>query len=230
MMKISTFPLLAGSLLLLTGCDIEYGTLPEHYYDFRHDAHQWQPGFSDYPRDNADIYQLESGMRDLPTGFSGKGLYLAGMNRSDDLFMYIKKQITGLQPSTRYQLSVSVRFLTNAGADCMGVGGAPGESVYLKFGYAATEPKQAGYYLNADKGNQSQDGTQARVIGNVAAPGISCDGQNFASKTVSGGGNTPLQFTSNADGTIWVFIGTDSGYEGLTRLYYQELELRIGPR
>jgi hypothetical protein len=230
MMKISALPLLAGSVLLLIGCDIEYGTLPEHYYDFRHGNQQWQAGFSDYPSDNADIYQLESGMRDLPTGFSGKGFYLAGMNRSDDLFMYIKKQITGLQPSTRYQLSVSVRFLTNAGADCVGIGGAPGEAVYLKFGYATTEPKQAGYYLNADKGNQSQDGSQARVIGNIAASGINCDGQQFASKTVSGSGNTPLQFTSNADGSIWVFIGTDSGFEGLTRLYYQELELRILPR
>ncbi|MGP9800029.1 hypothetical protein [Rheinheimera sp. NSM] len=226
-MKISTLPLLAGSLLLLSGCDIEYGTLPAHYYDFRDGAQQWQPGFSDYPSDNADIFELESGIRTLPTGFSGTGFYLAGMNRSDDLFMYIKRQITGLEPSSRYQLSVSVRFLTDAGADCVGVGGAPGESVYLKFGYAATEPKQAGYYLNADKGNQSQDGSQGRVIGNIAAADIGCDGQKFAGKTVTGGGKTPLQFTSNADGTIWVFIGTDSGFEGLTRLYYQELDLRI---
>lgn len=226
-MKISALPLLAGSLLLLSGCDIEYGTLPAHYYDFRDGAQQWQPGFSDYPSDNADIYELESGIRALPTGFSGTGFYLAGMNRSDDLFMYIKKQITGLEPSTRYQLSVSVRFLTDAGANCVGIGGAPGESVYLKFGYAATEPKQAGYYLNADKGNQSQDGTQGRVIGNIAAADLECDGEKFASKTVTDSGTTPLHFTSNADGTIWIFIGTDSGFEGLTRLYYQELDLRI---
>ncbi|MDP2714800.1 hypothetical protein [Rheinheimera sp.] len=227
MMNISALPLLAGSLLLLSGCDIEYGTLPAHYYDFRDGAQQWQPGFSDYPVDNADIFELESGIRPLPTGFSGTGFYLAGMNRSDDLFMYIKKQITGLEPSTRYQLSVSVRFLTDAGTDCVGIGGAPGESVYLKFGYAAAEPKQAGYYLNADKGNQSQDGTQGRVIGNIAAADIGCDGQKFASKAVTDSSATPLHFTSNADGTIWVFIGTDSGYEGLTRLYYQELDLRI---
>lgn len=227
MMKISAVPLLISSLLLQTSCDIEYGLVPQHYYDFRQGAQQWQAGFSDYPSDNADIYQLQSGIRTLPSGFEGQGFYLAGINRSDDLFMYIKKQITGLQPSTRYQLSVSLRFLTDAGANCVGTGGAPGESVYLKFGYDATEPKQAGYYLNTDKGNQSQDGTQARVIGTIAAPEIGCDGQNFASKTLTGSGNTPLQFTSNADGSIWVFIGTDSGFEGLTRLYYQELELRF---
>ncbi|MFT7397561.1 MAG: hypothetical protein ACI832_000794, partial [Rheinheimera aquimaris] len=147
----------------------------------------------------------------------------------DDLFMYIKRKITGLEPATRYQLSVSVRFLTDAASDCMGVGGAPGESVYLKFGYASQEPQQSGYYLNVDKGNQSQDGSNARVIGNIASGEISCDSDKFASKIVSGSGNTPLQFTSNADGSIWVFLGTDSGFEGLTRLYYRELELRFTP-
>lgn len=228
-MKILSLPLLAVSLLLLTGCEIDTVPPSEHYYNFNQGNQQWQAGFADYPDDNADIYQLTSGIRDLPAGFSGKGFYLAGMNRSDDLFMYIKRQITGLEPSSRYQLSVAVRFLTDAGADCFGIGGAPGESVYLKFGYAEQEPKQAGYYLNVDKGNQSQDGSRGRVIGNIAAADIGCDGQKFAGKTVTGSGNTPLRFTSNADGTIWVFIGTDSGFEGLTRLYYQELELRITP-
>ena len=226
-MKNNVLPIIAISLLLLNGCDIEYRTPSEHYYDFHQGTQQWQAGFSDYPSDNADIYQLDSGLRDLPAGFAGKGFYLAGMNRSDDLFMYIKKQISGLQPSTRYQLSVAVKFLTDAGANCVGIGGAPGEAVYVKFGYAEQQPQQENYYLNIDKGNQSQDGSNARVIGNIAATALSCDGQRFASKTLTGAGNTPLQLTSSPDGTIWVFIGTDSGFEGLTRLYYQQLELRF---
>lgn len=228
-MKPHLLPLLACSWLLAS-CEIDTVNRSAHYYDFNQGNQQWQAGFSDYPSDNADIYQLDSGIRNLPTGFAGKGFYLAGMNRSDDLFMYIKRKITGLEPSSRYQLSVSVRFLTNAGKNCMGVGGAPGESVYLKFGYAEQEPMQAGYYLNVDKGNQSQDGTHARVFGNIAAADADCNGGKFAGKIVTGAGDTPLQFTSNADGTVWVFIGTDSGFEGLTRLYYQELELRITPR
>ncbi len=228
-MRVTSLSMLAGSLLMLTGCEIDTVNPSEHYYNFNQGSQQWQAGFSDYPSDNAAIYQLASGIRDLPTGFSGKGFYLAGMNRSDDLFMFIKRKITGLQPSTRYQLSISVRFLTDAGANCVGIGGAPGESVFLKFGYAEQEPKQDGYYLNVDKGNQSQDGSHGRVIGNIAATGLSCEANSFASKTVTGSGKTPLRFTSNADGTAWVFIGTDSGFEGLTRLYYQEVQLGITP-
>ncbi len=226
-MKISALPLLTSSLLLLSGCNSDNDALAGQYYDFNQGAQQWQAGFSDYSTANADIYELDSGIRDLPPGFSGKGFYLTGINRSDDLFMYIKRQVTGLEPATRYQLSVAVRFLTNAGANCVGVGGAPGESVYVKFGYAGQEPQQEDYYLNVDKGNQSQDGSHGRVIGNIAAAGLSCNGQNFASKTLTGSGNTPLQLTTNADGSIWVFLGTDSGFEGLTRLYYQQLELRF---
>ena len=228
-MKLPALALLTSSVFWLSGCEIDTGTSPAHYYDFNQGNQQWQAGFSDYPSDNASIYQLESGMRNLPTGYTGQGFYIQGMNHSDDLFMYIKRKITGLEPATRYQLSVSVRFLTDAAANCAGAGGAPGESVYLKFGYASEEPRQAGYYLNVDKGNQSQDGSNARVLDHVASSELSCNGNNFANKIVSGSGSTPLQFTSNADGSIWVFLGTDSGFEGLTRLYYRELELRFTP-
>lgn len=218
---------LAGCVLLLSGCNNDANTLNGQYYDFSQSSQQWQAGFADYDSDNAEIYELDSGLRDLPAGFIGKGFYLAGMNRSDDLFMFISRQITGLEPSSRYQLSVAVQLLTNAGAGCVGIGGAPGEAVYLKFGYAEQQPAQNGYYLNVDKGQQSQDGSHGRVIGDIAANGLSCDGLGFASKTVVSAGRTPLQFTSNSDGSIWVFIGTDSGFEGLTRLYYQQVELYL---
>ena len=123
-MPFRVLSLLLGSMLSLTSCDIDYASDTDYYYDFRQGSQQWQAGFSDYSSDNADIYQLDSGLRPLPTGFSGTGYYLQGMNRSDDLFMYLKRQISGLQPTTSYQLAVSVRLRTDAGANCVGVGGA----------------------------------------------------------------------------------------------------------
>lgn len=102
---------LAGSVLLLSGCNNDANTLNGQYYNFSQSSQQWQAGFADYDSDNAEIYELDSGLRDLPAGFTGKGFYLAGMNRSDDLFMYISRQITGLEPSSRYQLSVAVQLL-----------------------------------------------------------------------------------------------------------------------
>ncbi|KKL01454.1 hypothetical protein EIK76_07140 [Rheinheimera mesophila] len=214
--------------VLLSGCNMELLSADKAFnFDFNTGSHGWTAGFSDYPADNAEIYQLESGLRVLPGNAGKKAFYLSGMNRSDDLFMYIKNQFSGLEPSTKYYARVRLTFLSNAGVGCAGVGGAPGESVYLKFGYGDKEPKQEGYYLNLDKGQQSQSGTQAKVIGNVATTGAACDGSNFAEKTVQTTTSERVPVYSDGQGRVWVFIGTDSGYEGLTSLYYKNIEIAL---
>jgi len=217
--------------LFLSGCDVELisGKDKAYNFNFNSGAQGWTAGFSDYPADNAAIYQLESGIRTLPGETSTKGFYLSGMNRSDDLFMFLKNQFSGLEPSTKYYARVRLSFLSNAGVDCVGVGGAPGESVYLKFGYGDKEPKQEGYYLNLDKGQQSQSGSHAKVIGDVAAQGAACDGSAFAEKTVQTTTSQRIPLYSDGQGKVWVFVGTDSGYEGLTSLYYKSIEIALEP-
>ncbi|MBU2224761.1 MAG: hypothetical protein KKB00_12055, partial [Gammaproteobacteria bacterium] len=174
-------------------------------------------------------FELDSGIKNLPVGFAGTGYMLTGHNRSDDLFMFLKRKISGLSPSTRYQARLKVSLLSAAGASCSGIGGAPGESVYLHFGFADIEPKQVGYTLNVAKGNQSQDGTNSKVQGNIAVKDLPCDGSKFQSKTLISTTSSSLQFTTQSDGSVWLFTGTDSGYEGKTTLYYQKIELELKP-
>lgn len=222
--------LVACSGLFLSACKMELiGADKAYNFDFNAGAQGWTAGFSDYPVDNADIYQLESGIRALPAEATKKGFYLSGMNRSDDLFMYLKNQFSGLEPSTKYYARVRLTFLSDAGVGCVGVGGAPGESVYLKFGYGDKEPKQEGYYLNLDKGQQSQSGAYAKVIGDIATSGASCGGSVFAEKTVQTTTSQRIPLYSDAQGKVWVFVGTDSGYEGLTSLYYKSIEIALEP-
>jgi len=218
--------------LLLQGCKVEVNQPDQPVkleYNFTQGQQNWQAGFADYDPAQADIFELASGIKTLPTGFSGTGYQLAGHNRSDDLFMFLKRRITGLSPSSRYQASIRVSFLSHAGADCMGIGGAPGESVYLHFGFADIEPKQVGYNLNVAKGNQSQDGTHSKVQGNIAVKDLPCDGSKYQSKTLTSTASSSVQFTTQSDGSIWIFTGTDSGYEGKTTLYYQKIELELKP-
>ena len=218
--------------LLLAGCKVQLNSDEKDAkfdYQFNLGAQGWQAGFADYPADNADIYQLDAGIKTLPAGFSGTGFMLSGHNRSDDLFMYMKRRISGLEPSTRYQASAKVTLLSHSGAGCVGIGGAPGESVYLHFGYADIEPKQQGYTLNVAKGNQSQDGAQSKVLGNIAVTGVPCDGSKYQAKTISSAADKRLTFTSDSSGAVWIFIGTDSGYEGKTTLFYQGIELKLTP-
>jgi hypothetical protein len=215
---------------LLQGCDVDVinPNQPVVFaYNFAQGQQNWQAGFADYNTAQADIFELDSGIKTLPTGFTGTGFKLAGHNRSDDLFMFLKRRLTGLSPSTRYQASLKVSFLSPAGTDCMGIGGAPGESVYLHFGFADIEPKQVGYNLNVAKGNQSQNGANSKVQGNIAVKGLPCNGSKFQSKTLTSTSSSSLQFTTQSDGSVWIFTGTDSGYEGKTTLYYQSIELEL---
>ena len=55
-------------------------------------AEGWTAGFADLPVDfDPSIYELDSGHGPLPDGLEGKGLYIQGHNRSDDLFMFFKE-------------------------------------------------------------------------------------------------------------------------------------------
>lgn len=230
-MKHLALVLLGLSLSGLYGCNVDL--IPEDgrafNYDFNAGAQGWASGFSDYPSDNAVGYQLESGIRSLPHNSGKSGFFISGINRSDDLFMFLKRQFSGLEPSSKYYARVRLTFLTNAGVDCIGVGGSPGESVYLKFGYGDKEPRQQGYYLNLDKGQQSASGSQAKVIGNVAAKAVGCNAETFAEKTVQTTTAQRIPVYSDAKGQIWLFVGTDSGYEGLTSLYYTSIEIALEP-
>ncbi|MCC2663691.1 MAG: hypothetical protein K0S35_1613 [Geminicoccaceae bacterium] len=159
------------------------------------------------------------------------GLRLAGDNRSDDLFMYVKRQITGLRPHAVYAIRLRFTLYTNAGEGCAGIGGAPGESVYVKAGGVAVEPdavesEDGDLAMNLDKGNQSQGGADAIVIGDLAAAGANCAGSVFVPKRFT----TPrgaLAAETDRDGNLWVLIGTDSGFEGRTTYFITHIRLTL---
>ena len=177
------------------------------------------------------IYELGSDHRTLPAGLEGSGIYVQGHNRSDDLFMFLKRQIEGLAPSASYTVSASIDLATNVPQGAFGIGGSPGESVYVKAGATTSEPQAepdgTGYWrMNIDKGNQSSSGTQMAVIGNVANPDVA--GDEFRIKNLAGGPDL-VTVAADAEGRAWLIVGTDSGFEGLTRLYYDRIAFTLTP-
>ena len=195
-------------------------------FKFQTDAEGWTAGFADLPADfDQDIYELDSGFRELPEGLDGNGFYIQGHNRSDDLFMYLKRQVDGLLPSAAYQVTIEIDLATNIPGGSFGIGGSPGESVYVKAGASAIEPSQeqdsSGWLRsNIDKGNQANGGTEMVVVGNVSHPDVVSD--EYRIKTLTNAGH-PLLVTTDANGGVWLVVGTDSGFEGLTTLYYSRI-------
>lgn len=185
----------------------------------------WMAGFAEYPAADEEIYQLQSGVRALPAPLdtSRRAMYIAGMNRSDDLFMFLKREVTGLVPGAEYRVRIQIELASDAGSGCVGIGGAPGESVYVKAGATTAEPRRVlkdGFYeVSVDKGVQSTGGRSIPVIGDVANGSDQCSMGPFRLKQLDSQGK-PIRATADSQGRLWLIVGTDSGFEGLTRLYY----------
>ena len=203
---------------------------PEAGFDFEDDAEGWTVGFADLPvRFNRSTFELDYGHRPLPDGLGGSGIYIQGHNRSDDLFMFLKRQVGGLRPNTSYVVSVSIDLATNVPAGLIGIGGAPGESVFVKAGASTIEPTveegdNQHLRMNIDKGNQSQGGASMVVLGNVAHPEVR--GSEYRIKTLDNG-DQPLMVNADGEGRVWLIVGTDSGFEGLTGLYYSRINYAL---
>ena len=202
-------------------------------FDFSRGSQGFVAGFADYPPDHADSYELTSGYRALPPPLeSQSALFLSGVNRSDDLFMFFKGSIGGLSPGARYGVTVSVDIATATPAGCVGVGGAPGESVWIKAGATAVEPLPVrdGSYLrmNVDIGNQSNGGAQALVLGNVANS-RSCEQPRQWEHKSFRDRSTPMPISIPSDGRAWLLFGVDSGFESRTEIYFTRAAVTFTP-
>ena len=173
-----------------------------------------------------------SAARPLPSPFNGTGWQLSGTNRSDDLFVYVKCKLGGLQAGQSYQVGFSVSLLTNAPSGCVGVGGAPGEGVSVHAGVSATEPlterKSDGYFrVNLDRGNQSQGGSQSQVLGHIGNAVSTCSARQFAEKVLAPG--AALVLKPDAQGDVWLHVGIDSGFEAYSEVHLRTVVVRFTP-
>ena len=220
-------------ILALAGCENNDQTNEveptEYIYNFQEDSEDWTAGFADYPNEPnvEDFYELEfsHSMLPSPLRITDGALKQAGNNHSDDLFMFVKKKITELVPSRTYNISMEIEFASNAPNGSVGVGGSPAEAVYIKAGASTSEPLKVldnseNYYrMNIDKGNQAQDGANMKLIGDFAN-GTESSAYNLVTlKTMNS-----ISVESNSNGEIWLVVGTDSGFEGTTVIYYNKIK------
>ena len=201
--------------------------------DFHRGPQGFMAGFADYPPADAQVYELTSDYRKLPPPLeSESALFISGVNRSDDLFMFFKGPISGLLPGAQYRVTVGVEIATDTPSGCVGVGGAPGESVWIKAGVTAVEPLAVpdGSYLrmNVDVGNQSRGGAQAVVLGDIANS-RSCEQSRRWERKSYQGQTTPTPISVAPDGRAWLLFSADSGFESRTSIYFTRASVTLTP-
>lgn len=199
-------------------------------FDFADSLQGWVSGFADYPKGQEQFYELTSGHRQLPpeVHINKKSFFISGNNHSDDLFMFLKREFRGLDANARYLFRFDIQFATNAPKGCFGVGGAPGEDVTLKAGVTIEEPltvlDQTGHLrMTIDKGNQAGGGEDAVVLGHIANTSTDCENWSYELKTLSGS----FELTTDRTQTVWLLIGTDSGFEATSSLHYNNIRVVI---
>lgn len=196
-------------------------------FDFERDDGGFTPIYADYPGGEGveEFYELRHGHEKVPIDGAGKGLFLSGNNHSDDLLMGYYKELTGFRPGQLYAFHVTFRLATQVDGGMIGVGGSPEASVYVKGGVAMERPERVqdelSYYrLNLDKGNQGLGGVDLALLGNLEKE-----------KTVRSGEYEWKGFSfdararADAEGRLWLMLGTDSGFEAVSSYYLDDIAL-----
>ncbi len=179
----------------------------------------------DYMVEN--FYEYDHSVVESPISGEENAIRIMGNNHSDDMFMGFYKQLTNLEPDTEYIFKLGFDLGTNVPKSMMGIGGSPGSSVYVKAGLTEKKPMivvENGQYLmeSVDKGNQSRGGQDLRMIGNMEKESEdmseSFEYKNFTTYHIG---------RTDSEGKIHLVIGTDSGFEGLTEVYYDNIVLTV---
>lgn len=240
--------MIACVTILTAGCDILPIPIPDAVakrvavgYDFRNGANGWEAGFADYAVADEEAAALVSGLMDLPATIDslGTGFFVSGNNTSADLFMFLKRSLgtaDGIVAGQSYRVRFKIVFASNAPRDCLGVGGSAGESVFLKVGASGDEPvavegDDGVLRMNVDIGDQSTDGVAASVAGNIAN-GVDCEvlsNSVVPYRSIVRSHTHETLVTADADGVLWLLVGTDSGFEGTTALYYGSISAELTP-
>ena len=232
-MRIKLLLFLSLITLLFSNCsdDENDTTNPEFVeltFDFQNDTQSWEGDFADYPVGEEDFYELSYEFSYLPTPLNTNlgALKQSGNNHSDDLFMFIQRQLNELEPNTDYKVSFEIEFASNVANGMVGVGGSPGEGVAIKAGVTNIKPEKINqegmYQMNIDKGNQGTGGSDMFLIGDFSND---TNQNEYTLKNLVA--NDILTVSTNGSGELWLVIGTDSSFEATTTIYYNLIKVKL---
>jgi hypothetical protein len=224
------FPLVVISFLVSVGCNLSNDDdISVAITQFDADTHGWIGGFSNYPEGQESLYSLHVERTTLPQPLDTTqyAFQIRGDNRNDELFMFIKRRVRGLTPRKTYWVDFKVELATNIPEISNNQEETADSTVYLKAGATSVEPEplitENGFYqMNIDKGDRSVDGEDMMVIGYANHSGI-----ETVYRLIERTSSDPFEAVADENGILWLIIGTDTGFEGMTDLFYNKIEVII---
>ena len=192
----------------------------------------WSAEFAEYPDGENEFYELNSGLKNLPEPLdqSKKAFMLSGNNHSDALQMWLVKQLSGLSPESKYSIETEVELASKYPDGSVGIGGSPGNSVHLVSKFA-TE----GYTL--EKGKAEGDNVQLILkkvesvpesVMNIDLGDVSITSDQYVYKLITRKKSSDANVVvTDKNGKLWAVVGTWSGFEGISTLYYTRVKFTL---
>ena len=219
-------------LLTLAQCDENKSSDTLTYtFEFEDGDEEWQSFFSDYPEGDEEFYELNFERTVLPDPLDNDthALKLSGNNHSDDLLSIVYRKFSGLKPNTKYKITFDVDMASITPSNSVGVGGSPD----LSFGAGgiAEAPSnslddQNHYRPNFESALQSGLSNEVfKVLGKIGVK------ENNTQWTMINRHNKKdgITLETNGAGELWLMMGTDSGFESTTTLYFKKITIRMTP-
>lgn len=222
-------PIVFVLLFISSACEKNENLNREFDYSFKNDTEGWQSFFSDYPQGSEAQYDLTFEYTTLPEPLDTlmPAIMISGINHSDDLLSFIYRKFDGLQPNKKYSVTFEVTFASNVQNNSIGIGGSP--DLAFGVGGLSYEPSNTvdtdGWYRpNFVSRLQSRESNDT-----ILTTGTIGAGEDVIDYTLiqRNNKNNPVMVTSNNKGELWLMMGTDSGFEGTTTLYYSSIKIKM---
>jgi hypothetical protein len=199
--------------------------VPSLIYDFNDGLQGWQGGFADYPEGDEEYFELEQGLRPLPASVDAnrQAYYMHGNDLSDDLMMYLKRQVEpgeGIVAGQRYLLLFHVTFASAVGRIPVGlfVGGKTNEPV--------VEARQDTHYAYLFMPDIATYTSKASGVGSVYVEEHDHDKVFVAIRQSH---MHPMAVTADDTARLWLMAEFDSGSEAELAFYFMRIRVTFVP-
>jgi hypothetical protein len=198
-------------------------------FNFNDDTQAWTAFFSDYPQGSEEQFQLSFGHSKLPAPLDTNlgALRISGTNHSDDLLSMIVRRVDGLEPNRQYDIIFDIEVASNAPSNSIGIGGSPDLALGVgAIPFAPSNSPDIEGWLRPNFPSALQSRMSNDTIQMVGTIGVGEEANDY-SLIRRGNAESPLRVTSNENGELWLLIGTDSGFEGATTLFYRSVKIKL---
>ncbi|MBE2246899.1 MAG: hypothetical protein IAE67_06540 [Candidatus Competibacteraceae bacterium] len=224
-------PVMFALATAFTSCSVENGRGAEELslsYDFAKSYQGWSFDMADYNAGQEQAIEFACKYTRLPQPLNTEksALLLSANNVGGDLFFFIKNQVTGLIPNTKYLVDFQLELASNVPSQASS-NGVSAKDVFVKVGATTQEPKkvQTGsrFQMNIDKGDGKNDGMDMKNVGDID----NGTNQTIFSTFYRNSFNKSVEVETDEAGNIWLSIGFDSSFPSRTTLFISNIKVGV---